>query len=196
MMMISIFLWRQLCFCIEGASFKILSPDFVVCRYGSNMGVVMLNKLLLSNFGFKYPFLLTLLHMLTCSCFCFLLSAARIVPLQTANSTRQLGKIAVLSVVFCLTVVLGNISLRYIPVSFNQAISATTPAFTAVLTFFLQGKVESMLTYATLVPVVGGIVLASRFEPSFHLLGFTSCLLGTAIRALKSVLQVLYQDCC
>lgn len=154
------------------------------------MGVVMLNKALLTSYHFKYPFLLTLMHMLTCSLCCAALSVTRLYPLETCRTRTQFIKISLLSAVFCLTVVLGNISLRYIPVSFNQAIAATTPAFTATLTFFVQRKVETALTYATLLPVVGGIVLASRFEPSFHLIGFTACLAGTAIRALKSVLQV------
>lgn len=96
----------------------------------------------------------------------------------------------VLSAVFCLSVVFGNISLKYIPVSFNQAISATTPFFTAVGSFVIQRKTESTATYATLIPVVGGIVIASRFEPSFDTTGFLSCLSATSLRALKSILQV------
>lgn len=91
---------------------------------------------------------------------------------------------------FCLSVVFGNISLKYIPVSFNQAISATTPFFTAVGSFVIQRKTESTATYATLIPVVGGIVIASRFEPSFDTIGFLSCLSATSLRALKSILQV------
>ena len=34
----------------------------------------------------------------------------------------QFFKIAVLSLMFCVSVVFGNISLRFLPVSFNQAI--------------------------------------------------------------------------
>jgi drug/metabolite transporter (DMT)-like permease len=106
------------------------------------------------------------------------------------KTAAQLRKIAILSVVFCMSVVFGNMSLRYIPVSFNQAISATTPAFTAVLEYFVQEKVQSRTTYATLIPVVVGIVIASRFEPSFHMWGFLACMIATALRALKSVVQV------
>jgi drug/metabolite transporter (DMT)-like permease len=154
------------------------------------MGTLLLNKALLTTFKFSFPLLLTLLHMLTCSLLCGTLSTVRILQLERCQTRGQLSKVVLLSVVFCSTVVLNNVSLRYLPVSFNQAVSATTPAFTAVLTFFVQGKVESALTYLTLVPVVGGIVIASRFEPLFHALGFAACLAGTAIRALKSVLQV------
>ena len=51
-----------------------------------------------------------------------------------------------LGCVFCVSVVLGNVSLRYIPVSFNQAIGATTPFFTAVLAFVVQQRIESPIT--------------------------------------------------
>lgn len=44
-----------------------------------------------------------------------------------------------LSVIFCFTIVLGNLSLKYIPVSFNQAVGATTPFFTAIFAVMLQG---------------------------------------------------------
>jgi len=86
-------------------------------------------------------------------------------------------------------VVSGNISLRFLPVSFNQAIGATTPFFTAVFAYLMTFRQEAWLVYATLVPVVTGVVIASGGEPSFHLYGFIMCVMATAARALKSVLQ-------
>jgi drug/metabolite transporter (DMT)-like permease len=47
--------------------------------------------------------------------------------------------VCVLSGIFCLTIVLGNLSLKHIPVSFNQAVGATTPFFTAILALLMQG---------------------------------------------------------
>jgi hypothetical protein len=49
---------------------------------------------------------------------------------------------------------------------------------------------EARQTYMALIPVVGGIVMATLNEPSFHLLGFLACTSATAGRALKSVVQV------
>ncbi|KAH0979647.1 hypothetical protein GBA52_006824 [Prunus armeniaca] len=111
------------------------------------------------------------------------------VPMQTIRSRVQFLKITALSLVFCVSVVFGNISLRYLPVSFNQAIGATTPFFTAVFAYFMTLKREAWLTYLTLVPVVTGVIIASGGEPSFHLFGFLICVAATAARALKSVLQ-------
>ncbi|KAL8525526.1 hypothetical protein ACS0TY_014953 [Phlomoides rotata] len=100
----------------------------------------------------------------------------------------QLMKISALSLIFCASVVSGNISLKYLPVSFNQAIGATMPFFTAVFTYVMT-KIESWLTYATLVPMVTGVIIASGGEPSFHLFGFLMCVGATAARALKFVVQ-------
>ncbi|CAH1445846.1 unnamed protein product [Lactuca virosa] len=109
--------------------------------------------------------------------------------IQHVRSRAQFIKISVLSLVFCASVVSGNVSLRYLPVSFTQAVGATTPFFTAVFAYIMTVKREAWLTYLTLVPVVTGVVIASGGEPSFHLFGFIMCIGATAARALKSVLQ-------
>ncbi|ONI03615.1 hypothetical protein PRUPE_6G269300 [Prunus persica] len=162
----------------------------VVAWYGSNIGVLLLNKYLLTNYGFKYPIFLTLCHMTACTLFSYIaIALMKVVPLQTVKSKVQFAKISGLSVVFCFSVVCGNVSLRYLPVSFNQAIGATTPFFTAVFAFFIIKKREAWLTYTTLIPVVTGVIIASGGEPSFHLFGFIMCITATAARAFKSVLQ-------
>ncbi|KAL1817020.1 hypothetical protein DCAR_0521438 [Daucus carota subsp. sativus] len=158
--------------------------------YTSNIGVLLLNKYLLSNYGFKYPIFLTMCHMTACSLFSYAAIVwLKIVPLQTVRSRLQFLKISALSLVFCTSVVSGNVSLRYLPVSFTQAIGSTTPFFTAVFAYLMTKKREAWLTYAALVPVVTGVVIASGGEPSFHLFGFIMCVGATAARALKSVLQ-------
>ncbi|KAH9648682.1 putative sugar phosphate/phosphate translocator [Citrus sinensis] len=129
-------------------------------------------------------------HMSACAILSYVsIVFLKIVPLQTVKSRSQLAKIATLSTVFCGSVVGGNISLRYLPVSFNQAVGATTPFFTALFAYLMTFKREAWVTYATLVPVVAGVVIASEGEPGFHLYGFIMCISATAARAFKSVLQ-------
>lgn len=169
---------------------RLFTVGLVTIWYASNIGVLLLNKFLLSNYGFKYPIFLTLCHMTACSLFSYIaISWLKVVPMQTIRSRVQFLKISILGIVFCLSVVSGNISLRYLPVSFNQAIGATTPFFTAVLAYLMTRKREGWLTYATLIPVVTGVIIASGGEPSFHLFGFIMCIGATAARAFKTVLQ-------
>ncbi|KAM1648556.1 hypothetical protein ACFX1Q_010560 [Malus domestica] len=162
----------------------------VAAWYGSNIGVLLLNKYLLTNYGFGFPIFLTLCHMTACSVFSYVAVAVmKVALLQSVKSKAQFAKIAGLSVVFCFSVVCGNVSLRYIPVSFNQAVSATTPFFTAIFAFLIIKSREAWLTYAALIPVVAGVIFASGGEPSFHLFGFVMCITATSARAFKSVLQ-------
>ncbi|KAM1525341.1 hypothetical protein ACFX10_009819 [Malus domestica] len=162
----------------------------VAAWYGSNIGVLLLNKYLLTNYGFGFPIFLTLCHMTACSVFSYVAVAVmKVALLQSVKSKVQFAKIAGLSVVFCFSVVCGNVSLRYIPVSFNQAVSATTPFFTAIFAFLIIKSREAWLTYAALIPVVAGVIFASGGEPSFHLFGFVMCITATSARAFKSVLQ-------
>ncbi|KAM0953723.1 putative sugar phosphate transporter domain-containing protein [Dioscorea sansibarensis] len=162
----------------------------VTAWYSCNIGLLLLNKYLLSNYGFSYPIFLTMCHMTACSLLSYASVAwLKVVPLQIVRSRVQLLKIVTLSLVFCFSVVGGNISLKFLPVSFNQAVGATTPFFTAVFAYFMAMKRESWITYLTLVPVVVGVMIASGGEPSFHLFGFIMCISATAARALKSVLQ-------
>ncbi|KAG5238300.1 sugar phosphate/phosphate translocator [Salix suchowensis] len=167
---------------------RLFSLGLIASWYFSNIGVLLLNKYLLSNYGFKYPIFLTLCHMMACSLFSYIaISWLKIVPLQTMRSRSQFLKISGLGIIFCSSVVAGNISLRYLPVSFNQAIGATTPFFTAVFAYLMTLRREGWLTYVSLVPVVAGCVIASGGEPSFNLFGFLMCIGATAARALKTV---------
>jgi hypothetical protein len=145
-----------------GGKGRLFTAGLVAAWYSSNIGVLLLNKYLLSNYGFKYPIFLTMCHMASCSLFsCAAIAWLRVVPMQLPRSRLQLAKIAALSAVFCASVVSGNVSLRYLPVSFNQAVGATTPFFTAVFAYIMTLKRESFLTYLALVPVVTGVIIAS-----------------------------------
>uniref|UniRef100_A0A7C9D8K8 Sugar phosphate transporter domain-containing protein n=1 Tax=Opuntia streptacantha TaxID=393608 RepID=A0A7C9D8K8_OPUST len=169
---------------------KLFTIGLISFWYSCNIGVILLNKYLLSNYGFKYPIFLTMCHMTACALLSYIAIAwLKVVPMQAVRSRVQFTKIATLSAVFCASVVCGNISLRYLPVSFNQAVGATTPFFTAVFAYLMTLKREGWLTYVTLVPVVTGVIIASGGEPSFHLFGFLMCVGATAARALKTVLQ-------
>ncbi|KAE8098743.1 hypothetical protein FH972_016784 [Carpinus fangiana] len=135
--------------------------SLVILWYSTNIGVLLLNKFLLSNYGFRFPLFLTMCHMSTCAILSYIsIAFLKLVPLQAIKSRSQFLKIATLSVVFCASVVGGNISLR-----------------------------EAWVTYAALVPVVTGVVIASGGEPGFHLFGFVVCVSATAARAFMTVLQ-------
>jgi FtsH-binding integral membrane protein len=146
------------------AASRLFTAGLVAAWYASNIGVLLLNKYLLSVYGFRFPVFLTACHMSACALLSTLAHAAGASSSSSSPRRRsrgQLARVAVLGAVFCASVVAGNVSLRYLPVSFNQAVGATTPFFTAVLAYAVAARREACATYGALVPVVAGVVIAT-----------------------------------
>ena len=55
----------------------------------------------------------------------FTVAKVGLTPLVPLKSRAQLGKVSALALVFCLSIVLANLSLRFIPISFNQVTRPT-----------------------------------------------------------------------
>jgi solute carrier family 35 protein E1 len=61
-----------------------------------------------------------------------------------------------------------NMSLGKVTVSFTHTIKAMEPFFSVLLSAAFLGEVPNPLVVATLVPIVGGVALASLTEASFN----------------------------
>lgn len=90
-------------------------------------------------------------------------------PSQTEASVPvQLAKIAPLAAGHMLGTVFTNMSLGMVAVSFTHTVKASEPFFTVLLSAFFLGEVPSPLVLGSLVPIVGGVALASLTEVSFN----------------------------
>ncbi|THG05176.1 hypothetical protein TEA_006342 [Camellia sinensis var. sinensis] len=109
-------------------------------------------------------------------------------PLITVEPEDRWRRIFPMSFVFCINIVLGNVSLRYIPVSFMQTIKSFTPATTVILQWLVWRKHFDSRIWASLVPIVGGILLTSITELSFNMFGFCAALFGCLATSTKTIL--------
>ncbi|XP_074283691.1 UDP-galactose transporter 1-like, partial [Silene latifolia] len=97
-------------------------------------------------------------------------------------------KIFPMSVVFCFNIVLGNVSLCYILVSFMQTIKPFTPATTVILQWLVWRKQFDWKIWAALVPIVGGILLTSITELIYNIFGFLVTLFCCLATCTKTIL--------
>jgi hypothetical protein len=72
-------------------------------------------------------------------------------PLIEVEPEDRWKRIFPMSFVFCINIVLGNVSLRYIPVSFMQTIKSFTPATTGTLIMLPSLFVQSSTCYLDVV---------------------------------------------
>lgn len=103
--------------------------------------------------------------------------------------TKQLKEIAPLSLCFALSVVMGNMSLKYIYPSFNQMLGAMSPLITVLLAVVLQRKSFPMQTWLSMPVICAGLGLCSMKELNFNYLGAFYATGATLLRALKSIIQ-------
>ena len=150
--------------------------------------IANLNKWIFHRYPFRYPATLTCCHMLAC---CTLSRVTLRFRAQQPKvlSARARRAVLQLSLVFVVSVAAGNAALGYIHVSFAQAIGATAPLWTVLLSVILTRSHHPPLVYVALGLISLGMLLTVRGEINFHVTGFLLVLTATLTRALKSILQ-------
>ncbi|CAA2960439.1 phosphoenolpyruvate phosphate translocator 1, chloroplastic [Olea europaea subsp. europaea] len=104
-------------------------------------------------------------------------------------SSRQLATILPLAVMHTLGHLFTNMSLGKVSVSFTHTIKATEPFFSVVLSAMFIGEFPTIWVVSSLLPIVGGVVLASMTEASFNWAGFWSAMASNLTNQSRNVLS-------
>ncbi|XP_030940745.1 phosphoenolpyruvate/phosphate translocator 1, chloroplastic-like [Quercus lobata] len=104
-------------------------------------------------------------------------------------SGSQLAVILPLAVVHTLGNVFTNMSLGKVAVSFTHTIKAMEPFFSVVLSAMFLGELPTFWVVASLVPIAGGVALASVTEASFNWAGFWSAMASNLSNQSRNVLS-------
>lgn len=104
-------------------------------------------------------------------------------------SGAQLLAILPLALVHTLGNLFTNMSLGKVAVSFTHTIKAMEPFFSVVLSAMFLGELPTPWVVASLVPIVGGVALASVTEASFNWAGFWSAMASNLSNQSRNVLS-------
>ena len=115
--------------------------------------------------------------------------AAGAVPRPPAWSRAALAGIWPLAVIHVLGNVLTNVSLGAVAVSFTHTVKAMEPFFSVLMSAIFLGDVPPAPVLATLVPIVGGVLMASLAEATFNWTGFLSALFSNITFQSRNVLS-------
>ncbi|KAK6920696.1 Sugar phosphate transporter domain, partial [Dillenia turbinata] len=104
-------------------------------------------------------------------------------------TSAQLAAILPMAVVHILGNLFTNMSLGKVSVSFTHTIKALEPFFSVILSAMFLGEFPTFWVITSLVPIVGGVALASATEASFNWAGFWSAMASNLGYQSRNVLS-------
>ncbi|KMT10604.1 hypothetical protein BVRB_5g117240 [Beta vulgaris subsp. vulgaris] len=104
-------------------------------------------------------------------------------------SAGQLAAIVPLAMVHTLGNLFTNMSLGKVAVSFTHTIKAMEPFFSVILSAAFLGETPTPWVVLSLLPIVGGVALASVTEASFNWAGFWSAMASNVTNQSRNVLS-------
>ncbi|KAF6153918.1 hypothetical protein GIB67_023695 [Kingdonia uniflora] len=157
--------------------------------WGFNITVIIMNKWIFQKLDFKFPLIVSCIYFIRLVIGAYIaIKVLKVKPMIMDNLEDRWKRIFPMSFVFCINIVLGNVFLWYMPISFMKIIKSFTLATTMVLQWLVWRKYFDWRIWASLVPIVGGILLTSVIVLSFNMFGFRAALFAFLATSIKTIL--------
>lgn len=137
---------------------------------------------------FPYPMTVTVVQFAVGSVFVLLMWTLNIYK-RPKISAAQLVAILPLAIVHTMGNLFTNMSLGKVAVSFTHTIKAMEPFFSVLLSVLFLGERPTPWVVLSLLPIVGGVALASATEASFNWAGFWSAMASNLTFQSRNVLS-------
>ena len=154
--------------------------------------VTTMNKTLFSALKCPYPISITLIHMVSSAVYSGVLRYC----MPSYYNAREIKKderirLVLVSVLFIVNIVLGNVSIKYCSLALDQIVRCTMPAWTAVVQYLLLGEKLSGRVYLTLVPIIGGAMMVCKGEIKATPFGVVVLLVSCFVSTIKGIVTKL-----
>ncbi len=151
-----------------------------------NVALAVLMKTVFSNSSFKFPVLMSTVHMIVSALFSQLMMLTSAVPKQevSAEGNRRLMYFVFL---FCLNIAFGNIAVEIVNLPLSQLIRSSIPIFIMVISRVLMNVTPSLKVGLSVIPIVVGVAMAAYGDVELTIISFALLIIGNIFAALKVV---------
>ena len=174
-----------------------LLTSALICLFfaSTSLSISLLNKWLLSSFGFSCYFLMLCAQLIMTLVFCIVTRDYLENPFKIPSFSRDTYNNSVtMAFAYVLNVCLGLIGLQLVNVPMFFCIRRTTTAFILLYEFISQGKVAEQGIRGSVAVICMGAILAGVESVRFDFIGFLITISNNMATAAASVMQKQFND--
>ncbi len=154
---------------------------------------IMFNKLLLTTWGFHFPFFLTIWHCVLATVLTKVLSRTTTllpgVEKRLVTRNDYIRRILPMSLCFALGLVLSNMAYKYISLAYIQMVKAFTPVPMLLLSFAFGREVPTFVQLGIVLIVSAGVTMSSIGELRFSAIGFASQVSAVMVDCIRMLIM-------
>mmetsp|Transcript_11793 Transcript_11793/g.43090 ORF Transcript_11793/g.43090 Transcript_11793/m.43090 type:complete len:344 (-) Transcript_11793:362-1393(-) len=155
-----------------------------------SISLIMMNKWLLSYYGFSFPIALTMTHQLVSAILAFFtVRVLKLVEAPTLSREQVTAKVLPVAIMFSFSIALSNGAALRLTVPFMQMLKAATPTISVLIAFCLGTEKPSLRLFLTILWIGLGVMIASFGELEFNMFGTILAVAGLSCESLRLVLS-------